>query len=681
MKKRYYHSLDMVLNQLLRPLFENLSSDPAPTKSRFYYNTTSNKVRFHNGSEWVFFIDSTDPRLSDRRDPKAHVLATESGLGPEHTISGASVGAVLRAISSSDAKFEKLSHSDLLDKGANSHSDIDAHLQDITKHFLINDSGTATNEVFSASKVLQLISAVAQTATGELTFMGGYDPVTNTPAILGGATVRKNHTYVITTAGNFYSTVVTPGDMIIAQQDGASSLPQWIVVSKDIPAIVDATTAQKGVVLIATDADVITGTDDAKAVTPKQLKAAIAGKTDNIIKVTKYFLSEIGAADFTGNTKDFLAAHVNTASITVDENTIQLFELTGDNLSGIDTVYREVYSLNNKGKGQLTGLTGDSFFMLSRDTVDYLNTIFALQSHTHASIDVEPDPRKVDKVTTLGDERVYVINADGTQGTKKVSDFSPENKLNKDFSTLPAAVLPLAGNETVAINQGGQPKTVSLSEIKSTSNFIPEEFIYTSGPQEFYTGYAIAQVLLVFVGGQKITDFTYTTTSFKVGATSAIVPGTTVSIVYIEQLAGANLFYTKAEVNGLVKKPRFEVCFKKLGDINREISLEPLGTRFLNARYTLKEMSIVFDEQAVDTNKAIPIVVSLISTNSGAPTPSVVYTALCNAATGQIYNKTYVFTMDLLLTPNTILAVTTGAFTEGAQVLKGCWVALTLEDE
>ena len=127
----------MVLNQLLRPLFENLSSDPAPTKSRFYYNTTSNKVRFHNGSEWVFFIDSTDPRLSDRRDPKAHVLATESGLGPEHTVSGASVGAVLRAISSSNAKFEKLSHSDLLDKGANSHSDIDAHLQDITKHFLI----------------------------------------------------------------------------------------------------------------------------------------------------------------------------------------------------------------------------------------------------------------------------------------------------------------------------------------------------------------------------------------------------------------------------------------------------------------------------------------------------------------------------------------------------------------
>ena len=305
---------------------------------------------------------------------------------------------------------------------------------------------------------------------------------------------------------------------------------------------------------------------------------------------------------------------------------------------------------------------------------------FALQSHTHASIDVEPDPRKVDKVTTLGDERVYIINADGTQGTKKVSDFSSENKLNKDFSTLPAAVLPLAGNETVAINQGGQPKTVSLSEIKSTSNFIPEEFIYTSGPQEFYTGYAIAQVLLVFVGGQKITDFTYTTTSFKVGATSAIVPGTTVSIVYIEQLAGANLFYTKAEVNGLIKKPRFEVCFKKSGDINREMSLEPLGTRFLTARYTLKEMSIVFDEQAVDTNKAIPIDVSLISTNSGAPTSSVVYTALCNATTGQIYNKTYVFTMDLLLTPNTILAVTTGAFTEGAQVLKGCWVTLALED-
>ena len=438
MKKRYYHSLDMVLNQLLRPLFENLSSDPAPTKSRFYYNTTFNKVRFHNGSEWVFFIDSTDPRLSDRRDPNAHVLATGSGLGPEHTISGASVGAVLRAISSSNAKFEKLSHSDLLDKGANSHSDIDTHLQDITKHFLINDSGTATNEVFSASKVLQLISTVAQAATGALTFMGGYDPVTNTPAILGGLTVRKNHTYVITAAGNFYSTEVTPGDMIIAQQDGASSVPQWFIVSKDIPAIIDATTAHKGVVLIATDADVITGTDDAKAVTPKQLKAAIAGKADNIIKVTKYFLSEIGAADFTGNTKDLLATHINAASITVDENTIQLFELTGDNLSGSDTVYREVYSLNNRGKGQLIGLTGESFFMLSRDTVDYLNTIFALQSHTHTVSQITDFPTFK---TIEGQPIIGAGNIDLDKNSVGLGNVDNTSDLNKPISTATQTAL------------------------------------------------------------------------------------------------------------------------------------------------------------------------------------------------------------------------------------------------
>lgn len=44
---------------------------------------------------------------------KQHVLATGSGLGPDHTISGAAAGYVLRASSSSAAAFAQLSHADL----------------------------------------------------------------------------------------------------------------------------------------------------------------------------------------------------------------------------------------------------------------------------------------------------------------------------------------------------------------------------------------------------------------------------------------------------------------------------------------------------------------------------------------------------------------------------------------
>jgi hypothetical protein len=66
---------------------------------------------------------------------------------------------VLRASGASAANFQQLLHSDLGAVG-NTHSQIDAHIADLAQHRLINDSGTSTIELFSASKVLALIAGV-----------------------------------------------------------------------------------------------------------------------------------------------------------------------------------------------------------------------------------------------------------------------------------------------------------------------------------------------------------------------------------------------------------------------------------------------------------------------------------------------------------------------------------------
>jgi hypothetical protein len=49
----------------------------------------------------------------DDHHPKQHVLATGTGIGPDHTISGAAAGQVLRALSATTAQFMKLHHTDL----------------------------------------------------------------------------------------------------------------------------------------------------------------------------------------------------------------------------------------------------------------------------------------------------------------------------------------------------------------------------------------------------------------------------------------------------------------------------------------------------------------------------------------------------------------------------------------
>jgi hypothetical protein len=96
-------------------------------------------------------------------------------LRAEHTISGAA--GVLRAGAS--ANFQQLLHSDLGAVGVNTHSQIDAHIADLAQHRLINDSGTSTIELFSASKVLALIAGVKADNAGTLILKGGYDAATN----------------------------------------------------------------------------------------------------------------------------------------------------------------------------------------------------------------------------------------------------------------------------------------------------------------------------------------------------------------------------------------------------------------------------------------------------------------------------------------------------------------------
>jgi len=57
-----------------------------------------------------------------------------------------------------------ISHLNIQDIGTNSHVDIDAHIVDVTLHRIINDAGTSTIELYSASKIAADIAAVANNA-------------------------------------------------------------------------------------------------------------------------------------------------------------------------------------------------------------------------------------------------------------------------------------------------------------------------------------------------------------------------------------------------------------------------------------------------------------------------------------------------------------------------------------
>jgi hypothetical protein len=80
-------------------------------------------------ADWTTHIGNADAHHA-----RLHVLATNAGLGADHTISGATAGHVLRASSATAAAFAQLAHSDLSGIGTNTHATIDTHIANSDIH-------------------------------------------------------------------------------------------------------------------------------------------------------------------------------------------------------------------------------------------------------------------------------------------------------------------------------------------------------------------------------------------------------------------------------------------------------------------------------------------------------------------------------------------------------------------
>lgn len=103
---------------------------------------------------------------------------------------------------------------------------------------------------------------------GLLDFKGGYNATTNVPDLTSGVGVLKGDYYVVTTAGTFYGQVVEIGDSLLANVDAPITLAGWTLVQGNV---VYASTTVAGVIQLATQTEVNTGTNATKAVTPSTI--------------------------------------------------------------------------------------------------------------------------------------------------------------------------------------------------------------------------------------------------------------------------------------------------------------------------------------------------------------------------------------------------------------------------
>ncbi len=92
----------------------------------------------------------------DDHHNQSHVLATNTALGPDHTIAGAAAGQVLRASSATAANFQQLVHADLGSIGVNDHHD--------QSHVLATTAGLGADHTTSGLTIGQVLRASGTTA-------------------------------------------------------------------------------------------------------------------------------------------------------------------------------------------------------------------------------------------------------------------------------------------------------------------------------------------------------------------------------------------------------------------------------------------------------------------------------------------------------------------------------------
>jgi hypothetical protein len=290
MSKKFLTSLDLTKNQILNVAIQNLSSAPSsPVAGQVYFNTTDAHLYFYNGTAWV--------------DASGDISAVVAGAGLG---GGGTTGSVTLDINVDNATIEIVSDAiqvkDLgittakLDNGAVTTVKIGASqvtfakIQNIaTGKVLGNVSGstgavaevsiiTATNlDGYADSNIpsTAAIKAYIDSATGGLgNLEGAWDASVGTFPTGSGGTKKGDYWYV-SVAGTVDGVAFNVGDVLAAKVDAASTTTyagNWLSleVNRD-----QATESTLGLVTLATQTEVNTGTNTTDAVTP----ATLAGRT------------------------------------------------------------------------------------------------------------------------------------------------------------------------------------------------------------------------------------------------------------------------------------------------------------------------------------------------------------------------------------------------------------------
>lgn len=296
MAKKFLTSIDLTKNQILNVAIQNLATAPSsPVTGQVYFNTADLRMYFWDGTQWVDMSGDINDVIGG-----AGLSATVSANGDTVTLDvnvdnatieinadtlrvkdlgittaklndGAVTTVKIAANAVTFAKMQQIGASTVL-------GNLSGSTADVTTIAVITDlaSGAGTN-LATAGAIKTYIDANIGglgNLEGGWAANAGTFPVGSAPV----AGTKAGDYWYVTTAGTVNSVAFNVGDVIIAKVNAASTTlaSDWIQleVNRD-----QATTTVLGLVTLATSAEVQTGTDTSKVITPSGLSARTATET------------------------------------------------------------------------------------------------------------------------------------------------------------------------------------------------------------------------------------------------------------------------------------------------------------------------------------------------------------------------------------------------------------------
>lgn len=239
MSQKWYNGLNLQQNQLENAVIQNLAADPSSGKAgQIYYNTTDKTYKYHDGTQWVSITAEA-------------IKSITAGNGLTSTTSGNAVTLALGIPSTSGA----------------------------TSGLTYGSNGVTTE---SHTHQVRISSATTDTP-------GVIELATDTEAATGTDTTKAINAKQLAAAKQ---SAIDSAKVTIQTSNGITGGSSTANNSYTLSGI-DASTSAKGVVQLATQAEVNTGTNASKVVTPSTLGKGKASGVASLDANGKIVLSQI----------------------------------------------------------------------------------------------------------------------------------------------------------------------------------------------------------------------------------------------------------------------------------------------------------------------------------------------------------------------------------------------------